>query len=270
MDWKTLELRRHGAVACLLFNRPQQANALDAVLWRELREAMEWCDRTPEVRAVVLAGNGKHFCAGLDLTMLTSLSSELEDKCEARLREKLHALIVALQTSVNSLEACRKPVIAAVHGACVGGGLDIALAADIRYASQDARFSVREVAMGMVADVGSLQRLPRVVGEGLAREWAYTGRDIPAEEARNARLVSRILPDQESVLAAALETAQTIASRSPLAVRGTKQVLNYSRDHGVQEGLAFVAQWNAAMLLSEDLEKAAIATLTGEAPVFRD
>ncbi|KZE34206.1 enoyl-CoA hydratase [Crenobacter luteus] len=268
MEWQSLEVARHGAVACVTLNRPRQANALDATLWRELREAMEWCDRSADVRAVVLAGHGRHFCAGLDLAMLAGLSARIADPCGGRQREKLLAEIEALQASVNSLEACRKPVIAAVHGACVGGGLDIALAADIRYASEDAFFGVREVAMGMVADVGTLQRLPRVVGEGVAREWAYTGRDVTAAEAFAAKLVNRLAADRDAVVAAALDTASQIAARSPLAVRGTKRVLNYSRDHGVRDGLAFVAQWNAAMLLSEDL--AAAATADRQAATFRD
>lgn len=270
MQWKSLEVEQFGAVVHVMLNRPSRSNALDETLWRELREVMRWCDTMPEVHAVVLSGNGKNFCAGLDLAMLGGLSARLADPCEARKRENLRDLIVELQASVNSLEKCRKPVIAAIHGACVGGGLDIALAADFRYASADAIFSVREVDMAMVADVGTLQRLPRVVGEGVAREWALTGCEVDAGSARTAGLVNRVLSDRDELIDAALTTAGLIAQKSPLAVRGTKQVLNYSRDHSVQDGLEFVANWNAAGLISEDLEKAVMAGMHGQAPQYRD
>jgi len=269
MPWKSLEVAQFGAVVHVKLNRPARSNALDETLWCELREVMRWSDGNAEVRAVVLSGNGKHFCAGLDLSMLNGLSARLADTCEARKRENLRDLIVELQTTVNSLERCRKPVIAAVHGACVGAGLDIALAADFRYASTNARFSVREVDMAMVADVGTLQRLPRVVGEGIAREWALTGCEVDAESARAAGLVNRVL-DERELIDMALTTAGLIAQKSPLAVRGTKQVLNYSRDHSVCDGLEFVANWNAANLISEDLEKAVLAGVNGQAPEYRD
>jgi enoyl-CoA hydratase len=270
MQWKALEVERLGAVAHVKLNRPTRSNALDETLWRELREVMRWCDASPEVHVVVLSGNGKNFCAGLDLSMLNGLSARLADPCEARKRENLRELIVELQASVNSLERCRKPVIAAVHGACIGGGLDIALAADFRYASSDAIFSVREVDMAMVADVGTLQRLPRVVGEGVAREWALTGCEVDAEWAHASRLVNCVFPDREQLLDAALTTAGRIAQKSPLAVRGTEQVLNYSRDHSIQDGLEYVANWNAATLISEDLEKAVMAGMSGQVPEYRN
>lgn len=270
MDWKTVIVEVNEGVAHVQLNRPERANALDEALWRELREAMEWCDRTPEVRSVVLSGNGKHFCAGIDLSMLTSLSARLSDFCEGRKREALRDFILWLQSTATSLEKCRKPVIAAIHGACIGGGLDIVLAADFRYASQDAQFCVREADMAIVADVGTLQRLPHVVGEGIAREWIMTACDVDAARAAEARLVNAVYPDRGALLDAALATARRLAAKSPLTLRGIKQVLNYSRDHSIQDGLEYVAGWNAAMLMSEDLEKAAMAGMAGQAPQFRD
>ncbi|XLM22838.1 enoyl-CoA hydratase-related protein, partial [Chromobacterium piscinae] len=189
--------------------------------------------------------------------------------CEGRKRDKLRRLIIDLQDCVNSLERCRKPVIAAIHGACLGGGLDIALAADFRFAAENAVFGVREVDLGMVADVGSLQRLPRVVGEGVARELALTGRDMVADEALDVGLVNRVAEDAEAVLAAAMQSAWLIAGKSPLAVRGTKEVMNYSRDRSVADGLQFVAGWNAAMLISEDIQKAGMAAMMKQQVSFR-
>ena len=270
MTTTVLERIQEGAVAHLRLNRPDKANALNAELWQALRAALSWCDQESQVRAVVLSGNGKHFCAGIDLAMLMGVQASIDDACEARKRDKLRGLIVDLQDCVSSLETCRKPVIAAISGACLGGGLDIALAADFRYASADAMFGVREVDLGMVADVGTLQRLPTVVGQGIAREMVLGGADVDASQAAGWRLVNRVLPDQTSLLAAAMETARRIAEKSPLAVRGGKQVLNYSRDHTVRDGLEYVALWNAAMLLSDDIGQAGMAAMTGNKPAFRD
>ncbi|MGL6044872.1 MAG: enoyl-CoA hydratase-related protein, partial [Vogesella sp.] len=201
---------------------------------------------------------------------LMNMQSAIEDACEARKRDKLRRIILGLQANVSSLELCRKPVIAAIHGACVGGALDIVLAADIRLAAENAVFRVREVDVGMVADVGTLQRLGRVVGEGNAREMALTARDVKAAEAASLHLVNRVLPDAAAVLAAAMDMATAIAAKSPLAVQGTKEVLNYSRDHSVADGLNHVANWNAAMLMSEDIQLAVMAAVTGQPAVYRD
>jgi len=268
--FETLAVTLQDHIATIRLNRPDKANSLNEAMWQELQQAMEWCDAEPGVRAVVLSGNGKHFCAGIDLSMLMNMQKAIEEDCEARKRDKLRRIILGLQANVNSLELCRKPVIAAIHGACVGGALDIVLAADIRLAAENALFSVREVDVGMVADVGTLQRLGRVVGEGNAREMALTARDVKAAEAERMHLVNRVLPDADAVLTEALALAAAIAAKSPLAVQGTKEVLNYSRDHSVADGLQHVANWNAAMLMSEDIQLAVMAAVTGEKPQYRD
>ncbi|EEG09698.1 crotonase/enoyl-CoA hydratase family protein [Pseudogulbenkiania ferrooxidans] len=268
MDFDTLTLSVDGHVAQVSFNRPNKANALNETMWQELGAAMTWCDTEPDVRAIVLAGEGAHFCSGIDLAMLLGVQQTIQDPCEGRKREKLRTLILRLQDAVTSLERCRKPVIVAIHGACLGGGLDIALAADIRLAAADAVFGVREVDIGMVADVGTLQRLPAIVGEGVAREMALTGREVKAEEAQAIRLVNRVLPDRASLQTEALSMARLIAAKSPLSIRGSKEVMNYSRDHSVADGLNYVATWNAAMLLSDDIQRAAIAAMHGQLAVF--
>ncbi len=267
---ETFRVELVGQVAHVRFARADKANALNETMWRELGEAFAWCDETPEVRAVVLSGEGRHFSSGIDLSMLIGVQQAVADKCDTRKREKLRKLILQLQDSVSSLEMCGKPVIAAIHGACVGGGLDIALAADFRYASRDAVFSVKEVDMGMVADVGTLQRLHHVVGQGVAREMALTGCDVDADQALSWGLINRVFDDAQSLIDAALSVAASIAAKSPVAVRGSKHVINYSRDHSVADGLHYIATWNAAMLMSEDIQQAVMASMSRQVPQFRD
>jgi enoyl-CoA hydratase len=227
---------------------------MNAPMWQELRRAFEWIDATPAARVAILEGEGRHFTAGIDLQMMAGLLPQVHDDCDGRAREKLRRLILDLQDTLTSLERCRKPVLAAVHGACVGGGIDLVCCADVRYASADARFTVKEIDLGMVADVGTLQRLPKIVGaQGWVRELAYTGREVGAAEAQAVGLVTRVFDTREALHAGVREVAARIAAKSPLAIRGVKEMLNYSRDHSVADGLNQVATWNAAMLLSEDL-----------------
>ncbi len=266
----TLAVRVEDHIARVELDRPDKANALDEAMWRELRAAMAWADATPEVRVVVLSGRGKHFCSGIDLAMLMGVQQAIKDECQGRTNERLRAVILDLQDCLTSLERCRKPVLAAIHGACVGGGLDLVAAADLRYCSAEAHFSIKEIEIGMVADVGTLQRLPKLVPPGLVREWAYTGRKVLAEEARSCGLVNRVYDTPEALEAGVMDLARTIAARSPLSIRGTKEMLNHARDHSVADGLAYIATWNAAMLVSQDIQAAMMAGMTRQTPEFRD
>lgn len=266
----TLRLDLADGVLDLSLNRPEKSNALNDALWRELRVAFDWADAEPAVRAVVLSGAGRHFCAGIDLDMLGGIMERIADADEARRREKLRRLILDLQDCLSSIERCRKPVLAAIHGACLGGGVDLAVCCDMRYVSADAHFAVREIDLGIVADVGTLQRLPRLIPEGLARELAYTGRTLGADEAVGCGLANSVHADQGALLEAVCALARQIAGKSPLAVRGTKEMLNYSRDHSVADGLNQVATWNAAMLLSADLSEALAAMRERRTPRFAD
>jgi enoyl-CoA hydratase/carnithine racemase len=272
MSHLTLTVDVQGPVAVVSLARPDRANALDATLWRELREAFAAIDATAAIRVAVLRGAGAHFTSGIDLAMLASLRGSLQvaGHCEGRGREALRRLILDLQDVITSVERCRKPVLAAIHGACIGAGVDLVTACDARYCTVDTRFSVREVDMGLTADVGTLQRLPRLVGEGLARELAYTARTFDGREALAMRLVNRCFDTPDELFAGVLELARTIASKSPLAVRGTKAMLNYARDHSVADSLEHVATWNAAMLLSRDLDEAIAAQRERREPRFDD
>ena len=271
MQLETLTLSIQDHIATVGLNRPEKANAMNAVMWQDIRRAFDWIDAQPEARVAVLEGEGRHFTAGIDLQMMMGLAPQIQDPCDGRTRESLRRVILDMQDTLTSLERCRKPVLAAIHGACVGGGIDLVTCADMRYCSADAYFSIKEIDIGMVADVGTLQRLPKLVGsQGLVRELAYTGRRVEAAEARDIGLVNRVFDSREALQAGVREIAAAIAAKSPLSIRGVKEMLNYARDHSVADGLNHIATWNAAMLQSADLQKAMAAHMSKQQPEFAD
>lgn len=270
MDYQTLAVELADHIATVTLNRPDKANAMEEAMWHEIRAAMEWADETPEVRCVILRGAGRHFTSGIDLAMLATLGERIRDADAARGREKLRRIILDLQDCITAVERCRKPVLAAIHGACIGGGVDLVTACDMRYCSADARFAVKEIDVGMTADVGTLQRLPRLIGEGMARELAYTGRNVDAAEAAAIGLVNRVFDSAEALEGGVRDIAATIAAKSPLAVRGSKEMITYARDHSVADGLNYVATWNAALLLSNDLAEVGRAAMEKRPPRFED
>ncbi len=254
-SFEFLKIIQHQKVAEIRLNRPDKANALNEKLWFEIESAIHWADESNDVRSVVFCSEGNKFCAGIDFEFISSIALRIEPLPEGRKQEYLLSIIRSLQKSFTAIERCRKPVIAAIQGVCYGGGIDLITACDIRHASVDASFSVKEVDLGIVADIGTLQRLPRLVGDGIARELALTGRVFHAQEAQGFGLINQLAADHKSLWELALEQATLIAEKSPLAIRGTKHIMNYSRDHSVQEGLDYVALWNAGMLMSVDLKQ---------------
>lgn len=246
---------------------PGRGNAMGPDFWRELPEVFRALDTDPEVRAVVLAGSGRNFSYGLDLAAMSgSLNA---DPGLAAPRTELLDHLRHLQSGINAVAECRKPVVAAVQGRCIGGGIDLLAAVDVRYASADATFSVREVKVGIVADLGSLSRLPAIIGDGHLRELALTGRDVDAARAERIGLVNEVFVDAPAVLAAARACAAEIAANPPLVVQGIKAVLEDGRAEGVARGLRYVGAWNAAFLASEDLVEAVSSVLEGREPTFR-
>ena len=270
MTYKTLTVTLENHVATVRLNRPEKANAMNADMWQEIRQAFRWVDDTPEARVAILEGEGKLFTAGIDLEMMMGVGALIQNDCEARMRENLRRLILDMQDTLSSLERCRKPVLAAIHGSCIGGGIDLVTCADMRYCSLDAVFSIKEIDLGMTADVGTLQRLPRLIGEGMARELAYTGRRFSAAEAREMRLVNTVFDSREALQAGVRELAATIAAKSPLAIRGTKEMITYARDHSVADSLNYNATWNAAMLLGDDIQEAMMASMGKRQPEFKN
>lgn len=202
--------------------------------------------------------------------MMMGLGPQIQNDCDGRTREALRRVILDLQDTLTSLERCRKPVLAAIHGGCIGGGIDLVTCADMRYASSDAYFTIKEIDIGMTADVGTLQRLPKLVGEGIVRELAYTGRKFDAQEAKEMGLVNRVFESREALYAGVHEIAATIAAKSPLSIRGTKEMITYARDHSVADSLNYIATWNAAMLMSQDLTEAMMSNMAKKAPSFKD
>jgi enoyl-CoA hydratase len=266
--YDTLEVCLDGHVAEVYLNRPDKANAMNRQMWVDLQHCFEWLDAEPAVRAVILAGNGKHFCAGIDLEMLGQMFGEGMEA--ARRAEAFRRHVLALQDNLSAIEKCRKPVLAAIHHSCVGGGIDMVTCCDMRYASEDAWFSVREVDVGLAADVGTLQRLPKLIPDGVAREMAYTARNVDAEEAKALGLVNRVYENRELMLKDVREIAADIAAKSPVAVRGTKEMILYTRDHSVADALNYVATWNAGMLSSTDVREAMTAKMEKRAAKFDD
>ncbi|MDI6797973.1 MAG: crotonase/enoyl-CoA hydratase family protein [Desulfatibacillaceae bacterium] len=253
-------------VSRVILNRPDKRNIMDGTFFNDLLEIFPALDKDPDVRCIVVSGAGKSFTAGLDLTWAGAL---LAGGVGADAREAMRQSVKDLQESMSVIERCKKPVIAAVHSHCIGGGMDMICACDIRLASADAVFSVRETRLAIIADLGTLQRLPHIVGQGWTRELALTGRDFTADEALKMGLVTRVLPDKQALDVEAAKLAEQIAALAPLTVQGVKGVLNFSRDNGVYSGLDFVAQKNAAQLPSEDLMEAVTAFMERRPPVFK-
>ncbi len=268
-DYQAFSVEATGHIAQVCINRPDKANAMNTAFWQEIVEIFQWIDATDSVRVVVLSGAGKHFSAGIDLSLLASVASEL-GKDVGRNARLLRAKILQLQASFNAVDRCRKPVLAAIQGYCIGGAIDLVAACDMRYAAADAQFSIKEVDMGMAADVGTLQRLPRIIGDGILRELAYTGRMIDAQQACAIGLVNRVYDGHATLLEGVLAIAQEIADKSPIAVAGTKEMIRYMRDHRVDDGLEYIATWNAAMLQSTDLRVAMAASMTKQQALFDD
>jgi enoyl-CoA hydratase len=260
----------HAHVATVTLRATGKAHRMGPEFWRELPELFGALDADDAVRAVVLRGEGEHFTFGLDLAAMgAELVPLFAEGAMAKERRDLLELIARLQRSISSVAACRKPVIAAVSGWCIGGGVDLVCACDVRLASADARFSVRETRLGMVADVGTLARLPQIVGQGAARLLALTGDDVDAARARDLGLVSDVYATRDALMVGAAELAERIAKNPPLAVQGTKAVLNAASEKAAEESLRTVALWNAAFLASHDLREAMAAFMEKREPRFQ-
>lgn len=263
----TVETKDHVAQVTLI--GPGKGNAMGPAFWSEMPEVFAALAADRDVRAIVLTGSGANFSYGLDVpAMGGALAPVLAEGALARPRADFHAEVLRMQQAISAVADCRTPTIASVHGWCIGGGVDLISAVDIRYASADARFSVREVKLAMVADVGSLARLPLILSDGHLRELALTGKDIYAAHAEKIGLVNDVFADADAALAAAHATAAEIAANPPLTVRGIKDVLDQQRISAVSASLRYVAAWNAAFLPSKDLSEGISATFAKRPPQF--
>ena len=270
MSYSTFSLVVEEQVAQLTLSRPDKLNSLTLAFFQELLAVCHELERRSEVRALVISSTGKHFTAGLDLQALGALAGELIEGERSRAAYSLRTCVRELQESISAVEKLRIPVLIAIHGGCIGGGVDLATACDLRYCTQDAFFCVQETNVGIVADLGTLQRLPRLIPDGAAREMCFTGRRLPAERALALGLVSAVYPDQQTMLSEVRKTALEIASKSPLVTAGIKDVLNYGRDHGVRDGLEYIAVWQSGMLSAQDVMEQAAAKGGGRPPSYAE
>lgn len=259
-----------GAVAHVQLNRPEQLNTLNGDFWREFPAVLRAVSASGDIRVMVLSSTGKHFTAGMDLGVFAGLNNPEYQIEASRRAEMIRRWVLELQACFSALEALRIPVLAAVQGGCIGGGIDMIVAADCRYATQDAYFTIKEIDLAITADLGTLQRLPTLIPQGIVRELAFTGRRFTAVEALSFGLVNKVFPDQETMLAEVMATARTIAAHSPLAIHGTKEMLNYARDHSVEDGLRYAATWQSGMFHAHEVLEAMSASFEKRAPNFEN
>ena len=266
--FECLSLDFSNAVAHVKLNRPDKLNTLTPQFWREFAKVVEELDKDGKTRAVVLSSTGKHFSAGMDLAVFQG--DVLPGTNRPIDREQLRGLVLALQRIITNLDRLRIPVIAAVQGGCIGGAFDIVSACDIRFATANAFFSIQETNLAMMADLGTLQRLPHLMPEGIVKELAYTGDKLPAERAKAFGLVNEVFETPEQMMEHVLALAERIAKQSPLAVAGTKEAINYSREHTIEESLAMAALWQSAMFDPLQVLEAGRAQATKSEPAFPD
>ncbi|CAB4323792.1 MAG: crotonase/enoyl-CoA hydratase family protein [Actinobacteria bacterium] len=272
MSWTCFDVNVADHVAHVVLNRPDALNSMIREFWNELPLIVRELDARGDVRAIVVSSTGKHFCAGMDLAVFSSEDSGLGDGPGemGRVRARLRQSALMLQESFTAFEKARMPVLAAVQGGCIGGAVDMVTAADMRYCSADAFFVIQEINIGMTADVGTLQRLPKLIPDGVAREMAYTGRRMTAQRALEIGLVNEVFPTHEALVEGVLAIAGEIASKSPLAVWGSKEMLTYARDHSVADSLNYIATWQTGMFQPSDMVESFKARAEGREPVYPD
>ena len=246
-----IEINDH--IAHMQFNRPDQLNSMNKAFWSEFPQALKEIDRGGEARVLVISSSGKHFCAGMDLAVFQNPDPKMFGGEPGRRGEYVRRLVLDLQECFTTLENIRIPVLTAIQGGCIGGAVDLICASDSRYCTQDAFFTIKETALGMTADLGTLQRLPQLIAPGLARELAYTARKMKADEALGAGFVNQVFEDSTQMLEGVMDIAKQIAAHSPLAVAGTKEMINYARDHSVEDSLKYMATWQSGMFQPNDL-----------------
>ncbi|MFZ1343505.1 crotonase/enoyl-CoA hydratase family protein [Thiothrix eikelboomii] len=253
MAYTTLQLEFNNHIAHLILNRPTALNSMNRAFWQELPAAIREVEQADDLRVLVISSTGKHFSAGMDLEVFSQPDPRMFGGEPSRRAEFMRRLVLELQACFTALEDLRIPVLAAIQGGCIGGALDLVAACDSRYCTEDAFFTIKETELGITADLGSLQRLPKWISPGLVRELAYTARHLSATEAAACGLVNRVFTDQSALVAGVMELAAQIAKHSPLAVAGSKAMLNYARDHSVAESLHYMATWQAGMFQAADL-----------------
>jgi enoyl-CoA hydratase len=258
-------------IAHIVLNRPKAFNALPRPFWNELPKVVNDINDNARARVIVISSTGKHFTAGMDISVFTDGESVVQQGGDQHVRaEAFRQFVLALQNSFSCLDNVRMPVIAAIQGGCVGAGVDMTSACDIRYCTEDAFFQIAEINIGMTADVGTFPRLCKLIPEGWVRELAYSGRRLPAAKAREIGLVNGVFATQEEMLDHVMQLAREIAAKTPVAVAGSKRMINYARDHSIADGLDYIATWQAGMFAPPHMMEAFAAKAQKRDPVFPD
>jgi enoyl-CoA hydratase len=271
MGSQCFEVTESEGIAHIVLNRPNELNSMTPDFWRELPQLVDEISERGAARAIVLSSTGKHFSAGMDTSVFTGGGLNDDDDVETgRARANFRYNVLHLQDTFTAFERARMPVLAAMQGGVVGGAVDMVTACDMRYATEDAWFCIQEINIGMTADVGTLQRLPKLIPEGIVRELAYTGDRMSAQRAKEVGLVNEVYPDHQTLIDSVLEIAQRIASLSPLAVHGTKEMINYARDHSVADSLQYMAAWQTGMFQPTDLLESFGAQVENREPEYDD
>ena len=273
IDWTCFNVTLEDGVAHIQMKRPEAMNSMNRQFWNELPAIVRDIDDNARARCIVISSTGKHFCAGMDLAVFSNVgggggSGGPSDRFVASEASRFN--LRSLQDAFSCLDEARMPVIAAIQGGCIGGAVDMTSACDIRYASADAFFCIQEINIGMTADVGTFPRLCKLIPEGWVRELAYTGRRMPAAKAKEIGLVNEVLADHDAVVAHALATAREIAAKSPLAVTGSKVMINYARDHDTRAALEYLALWQTGMFAGSHMAESFKAKQEGREPQFPD
>jgi enoyl-CoA hydratase len=262
MEYTCFNVSIENRIAHIVLKRPEKRNSMIPEFWDELPAIVRDIDDNVRARVIVISSMGPHFSSGLDINAFITGPRQAPNDPEAQKRAQrqrgaaFYVNVMRMQQTFNCLEECRIPVIAAIQGGAVGGGVDLVTACDMRYATEDAFFTIFEINIGMTADVGTFPRLVKLIPEGIVRELAYTGRRMPAHEAKDAGLVNQVFPDQDAMLEGVMKIAEEIASKAPLAVYGCKRMINYARDHSTGDGLDYIGIWNASMLQPEEMVEA--------------
>ncbi|MFT7473868.1 MAG: enoyl-CoA hydratase [Verrucomicrobiales bacterium] len=271
MGSQCFEVTESEGIAHIVLNRPNELNSMTPDFWRELPQLVDEISDRGAARAIVVSSTGKHFSAGMDISVFTGGGLNGDDDVETgRARANFRYNVLHLQDTFTAFERARMPVLAAMQGGVVGGAVDLITACDMRYATEDAWFCIQEINIGMTADVGTLQRLPKLIPEGIVRELAYTGDRMSAQRAKEVGLVNEVYPDHQTLIDSVLQIAQRIASRSPLAIHGTKEMINYTRDHSVADSLQYMAAWQTGMFQPTDLVESFGAQMENREPEYGD
>jgi enoyl-CoA hydratase len=267
MKYSTLDVEQKGHIAYITLNRPEAMNSMIPAFWTEFPAAIRAIDDEGSARVIVITSTGKHFSAGMDLSVFLNMKEDFKGD-PARRAERMRRMVKMLQDSFTAIEEARMPVIGAVQGGAIGGAVDLLSACDMRYCTQDAFFTIKETQLGMTADVGTLQRLPKLIPIGVVKELAYTGRNFGAQEAREYGFVNNVFNDHDAMLDGVNKIAQQIAANSPMAVSGTKTMINYAIEHTVEDSLNYMATWQAGMFQMEDVFTAMEAQKTKTLPDY--